>query len=78
MNELRETTGGQLAWGVEYRVVNDANRTLVPMVNMSGKAQTVKLAGNGEKATDLLSGDPVDLNNIALEPVVPRLLEITK
>jgi hypothetical protein len=78
VNDLRETNGDKLTWGIEYRVVHEANRTLVPMINMSGKAQTVKLADNGQKATDLLSGDEVDLTNIALEPVVPRLLEITK
>jgi hypothetical protein len=78
MNELRETDGDKLAWGVEYRVVPQPNRTLIPMINMSGKPQTVKLGGHGKTAEDLLSGDQVDLDKIALDPVVPRLLAIVK
>jgi hypothetical protein len=71
---------GQLGdtWGIEYRVVKQHTRTLVPMINMSGKPQTAKLSGVGGQATDLLSGESIDLSKIALEPVVPRLLEITR
>ncbi|HTL30385.1 MAG TPA: beta-galactosidase, partial [Tepidisphaeraceae bacterium] len=76
MNDLREADGEKLAWGIEYRVVPLSQRTLVPMINMSGKPQTVKLVSIKGDATDLLSGDRVDLNTIALDPVVPRLIEV--
>ena len=46
--------------GVEYRVVQDGDAKLVPLINLTGAAQTVRLPDslNGE-AVDLLSGRAV-------------------
>jgi hypothetical protein len=75
--ELRESRGGQPAWGVEFRVVPMGKATLVPLVNFNQAASTVTLAKwAGRPALDLLSGETVDLKAIALEPMVPRLLRL--
>jgi hypothetical protein len=72
--ELSEN--GQPAWGVEYRVVREENRTLVSMINFLPRPKTVNLSIKG-KAIDLLHNDhPVKLEAIPLEPMVPVLLEV--
>jgi len=75
--DLRENPNGQPAWGVEFRVVPTGKATLVPMINFNNEARTVTLPKwTGQQALDLLSGETVDLKDIALEPMVPRLLRI--
>ena len=67
---------GLPAWGVEYRVVREKNRTLVSMINFLPRSKTVNLAIKG-KAIDLLHNNhPVKLEAIQLEPMVPVLLEV--
>jgi hypothetical protein len=74
VEELSEK--GQPAWGVEYRVVREENRTLVSMINFLPCSKTVNLAIKG-KAIDLLHNNhPVKLEAIQLEPMVPVLLEV--
>jgi hypothetical protein len=66
----------QPAWGVEYRVVRQKDRTLVSMNNLLTRPMTVSLAVKG-RAIDLLDHNrPVELNSIRLEPMVPMLLEV--
>ena len=75
--DLRESQGGQPAWGVEFRVVPMGKATLVPMVNFNQEARTVTLSKwAGRQALDLLSGETVDLKTIPLDPMLPRLLRI--
>ncbi len=77
--DLRETKTGQPAWAVEFRTVPFAGRILVPMVSFNGQTQTVTLPKwIGHRATDLLSGETIDLKSIALEPMLPRLVTIEK
>ncbi len=63
------------AWGVEYRVLPYGKKTLVPLLNFLNKPLSVRLEMKGT-AVDLLTGEPVNLSAIELEPVKPRLLEI--
>jgi hypothetical protein len=64
------------AWGVEYRV-NDADGTsLVSIVNLLPREQTVELKWASRSALDLLSGQTIDLKKIALKPMSPMLLSI--
>ena len=79
---LEDVATGQPAWHVEYQVVNEGQITLIPMINYSTKAQTVRLLpapGGYPKPTavDLLTGEKVDLNRITLDSIVPRLLQVT-
>jgi len=75
--DLRESSNGQPAWGVEFRVVPMGKVTLVPLDNFNKETRTVALPKwAGQQALDLLSGETVDLNAITLEPMLPRLLRI--
>jgi hypothetical protein len=75
--DLRESKGGQPAWGVEFRVVPMGKANLVPMINFNQEARTVTLPKwAGRQALDLLSGETVDLKTILMEPMLPRLLRI--
>lgn len=77
--DLRETTSGEPAWGIEFRVVPKGGNILVPMNNFNKQAKTVTFTKwPSKQATDLLSGETVDLSNISLEPMVPRLLRIDR
>lgn len=76
--DLRQTSDNQPATTIEFRVVPMRRAILVPMINFKNEAQSVKLPKwSGRQAVDLLSGDAVDLNSIALEPMLPRLLRIS-
>lgn len=68
------------AWGVEYRAVEMDGATMVPMVNLNGKTMTVAFTpGMAQRpAVDLLSGEKVDLSEIKLEPLLPKLLRLAK
>lgn len=76
--ELQDTASGQPAWSVEYRIVPDGKRRLIPLINFSTKTQMVqlKLSGGKSQAIDLLSGETVDLNRITLASIEPRLLQV--
>jgi Beta-galactosidase/Carbohydrate binding domain len=77
LNDLRDATTGQPAWGVEFRVVQFNRVTLVPLLNLNKEAKMVRLPGWAKKqALDLLSGENLELNSISAEPMVPRLLQI--
>ncbi|MGI8711132.1 MAG: beta-galactosidase, partial [Acidimicrobiales bacterium] len=76
--EVREAATAQSAWHVEYRIVPDGKRLLIPLINFSTKTQMVqlKLSGGKSQAIDLLSGETVDLNRITLASIEPRLLQV--
>lgn len=71
-----DTKAGQPAWGVEFRVVRDGGRTLLPVINMLNEPVTVRFDGLGKSPTDLLTGQPVDLSALKLDPMVPMLIEL--
>jgi len=73
LTTLRNVGDGELAWGVEYRVVPYQGCVLVPMINFLQQPQIVRLSLQGS-ATDLLSDEAVDLDQIRLQPMQPRLL----
>ncbi len=77
LTELTDLETNAAARGIEYRIVADGNSTLLPMVNFLTTPRTVKLNFPGP-AVDLISGDTVDVNNLVLEPMKPRLLQIMK
>ncbi len=76
--EVREAATAQSAWHVEYRIVPDGKRLLIPIINFSTKAQTVrlKLPKGKTQALDLLSGETIDLNRVTLPSIEPRLLQV--
>jgi hypothetical protein len=77
--ELRESPAGPPAFGIEFRVVPMGRATLVPMNNFNNDARTVTLSKwAGRQALDLINGETVDLKAISLEPMVPRLLRISR
>jgi hypothetical protein len=79
LNDLRDATTGQPAWGVEFRVVQFGRGMLVPLLNLNKEAKTVRLPGWAKKhGLDLLSGENVELNAVSAEPMVPRLLQISR
>jgi len=79
LNKLTDASTGGPAWGVEFRVVQFGKVMLVPLINLTAAAQTVRLSGWGKRqGLDLLSGESVDLNAISAEPMAPRLLRIGK
>ncbi len=73
--ELKDTKTNKPAWGIEYRVVPQAGRFLVPMINHLPIPQTVTLNLKG-RSTDLLAENFIELNQIRLEPMEPILLEV--
>jgi hypothetical protein len=75
LNDLTDTAG-QPTWGVEYRIVPQQDRTLVPMINLTGKERHVSLQALRGKVVDLLAGEEIDPANILLAPMTPRLLVV--
>jgi hypothetical protein len=75
LTDLTNVATGRPAWGVEFRCVRRDGKLLVPMLNLLKSTQTVRLGVSGQ-ARDLLSGNLVDLNQLALEPMRPVLLKI--
>ncbi|MBI3921382.1 MAG: hypothetical protein HY318_08205, partial [Armatimonadetes bacterium] len=73
---LRNVGDGKLARGVEYRSVPYHDGMLVPMIDLSQQPQLVRISLQGS-ATDLLSGDAVNLDRIRLEPMQPRLVWVS-
>jgi hypothetical protein len=66
------------AWGVEYRVHNAGGTSLISLVNLLPREQTVELKWISGSALDLLSGQTIDVKKIALKPMSPMLLSIGK
>jgi hypothetical protein len=66
------------AWGVEYRVHNAGGTSLISLVNLLPREQTVELKWISGSALDLLSGQTIDVKKIALKPMTPMLLSIGK
>ena len=73
--ELRRVEDGELAWGIEYRVVPQKDRVIVSMLNLLGNTQRVQLPMDG-RALDLVSARRVNLKNLRLESREPVLLEV--
>ncbi len=63
------------AAGLEYRIVREQRRTLIPVTNLLAKPKTIRLDLKGS-AVDLLTGQAVDLHKLSLEPLKPRLIEV--
>ena len=78
-NSLRDTTTGQPAWGVEFRLVRHGRSMLLALDNLSTEAKTVSLPdGADASAPDLLSGETVELKAVSLAPMTPRLLRLSR
>ena len=70
------TADGEPVYGVDFRrALADDGTELLAVANMMRQPKQVKLAGGG-KATDLISGQTIDLANFELEPVRPMVLRI--
>jgi hypothetical protein len=73
---VADAATGEPAWGIEFRRATRDGRTVIALINMTGKIREVKIpALQGGKLVDLLSSEPVDAVKIKLEPMTPRLLE---
>jgi hypothetical protein len=75
MTTISAEASNDPAWGIEYRTISHEGATLVPIINLMKKPQTVKLDLRG-KATDLISGQAIDLAKITLKPSEPLLLRV--
>ncbi len=63
------------AWGVEFRMARENGKPLMSLINLSGKPCSVRVPMSRKPmANDLLSGERVAVENVSLEPMVPRLL----
>jgi len=63
-------------WGVEYRATVVDGRTVIAMTNLSRLVVRAEWSGGGT-AVDLLDDQlPIDLTQIELPPMQPRLLQI--
>lgn len=69
---------GKPAWGVEYRVVQQNGTALIPLINFLPDRQTVALECDGQKAEDLIKQQEVDPKSIVLEPMSPRLIQLSR
>lgn len=66
------------AWGVEYRAHDAGGTSLISIVNLLPREQTVELNWTQGSAIDLLSSHSVDLKKLALKPMSPMLISIAK
>ncbi len=74
---LKNGTAGADVSGVEYRIVEDGDAKLVPLMNFNAEAVTVALPeGMKGAAVDLLSGLGVESDKVELKPMVPMLLRV--
>jgi hypothetical protein len=74
--QVADAATGELAWGIEFRRATNGGRIMVALIDMAGQSRLVKIpALRGRELVDLLSSEPVDADNIKLEPMTPRLLE---
>lgn len=65
---------GRHAWRIEYRVVQHAGTTIMPIINLGPDAQTVRLPEGFTQAVDLLSGQVMS-GALVLPSMVPHLLQ---
>jgi hypothetical protein len=74
--QVADATTGEPAWGIEFRRAPNGGRIMVALIDMAGQIRLVKIPALRDRAlVDLLSSEPVDADNIKLEPLTPRLLE---
>jgi hypothetical protein len=73
---VKDVSTHKPAWGVEYRIVTTGNRRLISLINLTPKPATIDLRDQAPHARDLLSDESLELNNVTLTPMVPRLLEV--
>jgi hypothetical protein len=66
------------AWGVEYRVHDAGGTSLISVINLLPREQTVELRWASGQAVDLLSNQTIDLKRVVLRPMAPMLLSIGK
>ncbi len=69
----------QPVWGVEYRVVPQADRVLITLTNFNNSDMLVRLNLPGvdsEKAVDLLVSEAVTLEQIKLAPAQSKLIQV--
>jgi hypothetical protein len=77
LTEAHDGKSGDFAYAVEYRIVDQGGRKLMPVINFNKDATIVKFPQlAGKVATDLLSDESVDLQNLSLPPMTPMLLEV--
>ncbi len=62
-------------WGIEYRIVSRPHNILISLMNFLEQKQRVQIPVNG-RATDLVTGKQVDLNNLSLESMEPCLIQV--
>jgi hypothetical protein len=76
MGRINEAATGEAVWGVEFRRAANRGKTVLAMIVMDGQSRVVGVPElKGAAVVDLLSGERIDPGNIALEPMMPRLLE---
>jgi hypothetical protein len=73
---LRDVETGVQSLDMEYREVNQDGRHLFILINLANRTRVVALQSPGE-ATDLLTGEAVDLSKISMDSLQVRLLETT-
>jgi hypothetical protein len=79
LTTLRNVGDGKPAWGVEYRVVPYNGGVLASMIDFLQQKQHVRLSLQGSRpARDLLTNEAVNLDQIDLEPMQPRLLWVLR
>jgi len=77
MVEVRDAVTGEPAWNVEYRTVDYDGAALVPVISFDKEPVSVRFpTPGGNRATDLLSGERVDLLDLPLAPMEPRLIRV--
>ena len=75
--DLHDNATRKAAWGIEFRVVRNGAKTLVPIINLNKEPKTVQFPGWADRhALDLLSGEQISLRNFHIEPMLPRLLQV--
>jgi hypothetical protein len=73
---VNDAATGEPAWGVEFRRARLGGKTIISMINLSGKPCAVKIpALQGKTVADALSNETIAPGRIDLEPLTPRLLE---
>lgn len=75
---LIDTRTGQAAWGVEYRVLQQADQDLVSMTNFNNSTLTLSLPLEHAQPTgrDLLEETTINLQRFELAPAQSRLIRL--
>lgn len=69
----------QPAWGVEYRVIKQADSLLITMTNFNNSAMTMRIDLQGvddARAVDLLEDQAIEMGQIQLAPAQSRLIRV--